>query len=100
MNRGACRAYMEKNGFPISIKYACVFCPFHSNAQWKVLKMNYPDEWKKIIEIDDAIRMTAFGGGMSEPVYLHQSLKPIDEVDLQEDQIDMFENECEGHCGI
>ena len=63
MNRGDCRAYMEDNGFPVPIKSACVFCPFHSNAQWKDLKMNYPDEWKKIIEIDDAIRMTAFGGG-------------------------------------
>ena len=40
--------------------------------------------------------------GMSlkgEP-YLHKSLKPLDEVYLQEDQIDMFENECEGHCGL
>jgi hypothetical protein len=100
MNRGDCRAYMENNGFPIPIKSACVFCPFHSDAQWKDIKMNYPEEWKKCVEIDNAIRMTAFEGGMSEPVYLHQSLKPLEEVDLQEDQIDMFNDECEGHCGL
>jgi hypothetical protein len=91
---------MENNGFPIPIKSACVFCPFHSDAQWKDIKMNYPEEWKKCVEIDNAIRMTAFEGGMSEPVYLHQSLKPLEEVDLQEDQIDMFNDECEGHCGL
>ena len=32
--------------------------------------------------------------------YLHRSLKPLDEVYLQEDQGNLFENECEGHCGI
>jgi len=37
---------------------------------------------------------------MSEPVYLHQSLQPLEEVDFNEDQIDLFDNECEGHCGL
>ena len=100
MNRGDCRAYMEENGFPIPIKSACVFCPYHSDAQWKDIKQNYPKEWKKCLEVDKAIRNSAFKTGMKEKVFLHQSLMPLDEVDFNENQIDMFENECEGHCGL
>ena len=100
MNRSDCMAYMEKNKFPVPIKSSCVFCPFHSDSQWKDIKLNYPKEWKKCLEVDKAIRNIAFKGGMSEPVYLHQSLVPLEEVDLNEDQTDLFENECEGHCGL
>jgi hypothetical protein len=100
MNRGDCRAYMKKNGFPIPIKSACVFCPYHSDSQWKDIKQNYPKEWEKCLQVDKAIRNSAFKTGVNEKVFLHQSLLPLDEVDFNENQIDMFENECEGHCGL
>ena len=33
--------------------------------------------------------------------FLHNSLKPLDEVDFpNQKQIDLFNNECEGMCGI
>ena len=64
-------------------------------TNWDKLKTIKPK-----LNVDKAIRNTAFDAGMSEKVYLHQSLKPLDEVDLNENQIDMFNDECEGHCGI
>ncbi len=33
--------------------------------------------------------------------YLHNSLKPLDEIDFNSNrQVDLFNNECEGMCGI
>ena len=99
MNRSDCMHFMRDAGFPVPVKSSCVFCPYHSNSQWKEHKKD-KIVWDKIIEVDEAMRWSAFDAGMSEPIYLHPSLKPIDEADLGENQIDMFENECEGHCGL
>ena len=38
--------------------------------------------------------------GINDKIYLHPSLKPLDEVDFNENQLEMFDNECEGHCGL
>ena len=34
--------------------------------------------------------------------YTHKSCKPLDEVEFskEDNQLDMFENECEGMCGL
>ena len=33
--------------------------------------------------------------------YLHNSLKPLDQIDFtSQKQVDLFNNECEGMCGI
>ena len=99
MSRGDCMNFMRDNGFPVPIKSSCIFCPYHSNSQWREFKKD-KKLWKKIVAVDKAMRWSAFDAGMSEPIYLHKSLKPIDEAELDENQIDMFGNECEGHCGL
>jgi len=38
MNRSDCIFYMKKNEFPIPVKSACVFCPYHSDWMWKEMK--------------------------------------------------------------
>ena len=80
-------------------KSACVFCPYHNNSQWRYIKQNYPKEWKKIIRVDDAIRDSSVKGKDHQKIFLHRSLKPINDVYLQEDQEDLFMCE-EGYCGI
>ena len=38
---------------------------------------------------------------LKEPQYLHRSCKPIDEVDFEDNQLEMFEGfDCEGYCGL
>ena len=91
--------FMRDNGFPVPVKSSCIFCPYHSNSQWREFKKD-KKLWKKIVAVDEAMRWSAFDAGMSEPIYLHPSLKPIDEAELDENQLDMFGNECEGHCGL
>lgn len=102
MTRQDCLDWMAKKGYPLPVKSACTFCPYHNNALWRDMKMNDPESWQQAIEVDELIR----GGirGTKQELYLHRSLKPLKEVDFRnaEDirQADMFNNECEGLCGV
>jgi hypothetical protein len=96
LTRKDCKAFLNKFGFQDVIKSSCVFCPYKSNTQWKDLKTNYPKEWDKVIEIDEAIRNSGIG---DDKVFLHRSLTPMDRVYLQEDQEELFMCE-EGYCGV
>ena len=60
-----------------------------------------PESWADAVEFDKIIRHGV--QGTKERCYLHNSLKPLDEVDLStaEDhgQLNLFADECEGICG-
>jgi len=99
-NRGDCLAWMERNGYELPQRSACYFCPYHSNATWLDMKNNDPDSWDLAVTMDKKIRVGIHH--IKEKVFLHRSLEPLDEVDLDpdKDQVDMFGNECEGYCGV
>lgn len=101
MNRHACLLWMEKNNYPKPPRSACTFCPYHSNDEWRRLKSN-AYAWRQIVAVDKFIRAGVHN--TTEKLFLHKSLKPIDEVDLstqeEKGQINLFENECEGMCGV
>ena len=99
MRRQDCIEWMEKNNYPKPPRSACTFCPYHSDKEWKLVREN-KKEWDDVIALDKAIRH-----GTKKPedeIFLHRSCKPIDEVDFDEksDQYNMFENDCQGMCGI
>lgn len=100
MNRNDCLRWLERNGFPAAPKSSCIGCPFHSDHQWRELKKN-PTEWNDAVEVDAAIRNQPKFRGQQ---YVHRSLRPLGEVDLStaEDrgQINLFNNDCEGMCGV
>ena len=69
------------------------------------MKENDKKSWDDAVAFDRAIRHQGSKLiGMREQQYLHRSLKPLDEVDFRtlEDmgQLNMFEDECEGMCGL
>ena len=100
MTRQDCLNWMEKNNYPRPPRSACTFCPFHSNEEWKYIKED-KKEWEEVVEFDKKIREG--WGKVKDNLYLHRSGKPIDEVDLEEpkdQQLDLFENDCEGQCGV
>jgi hypothetical protein len=99
MSRNDCRAWMRGNGFPDPPRSACLGCPFHSNKEWLRIKNGDPEEWEETVRLDKLIRNKP---GMKGKQYMHNSLKPLDEVDFDKDknQIDLFDNECEGMCGL
>lgn len=97
MTRHDCANWLKRHGFPIPSKSACIFCPYHDAATWRRMKLESPDEWQRVVELDRKLRVRG--------EYLHRSLKPLDEVDFStaEDhgQLNMqFGNECEGMCGV
>jgi hypothetical protein len=100
MDRNDCLRWIERNGYPTPPKSACIGCPFHRDAQWRALRDN-PVEWQDAIEVDAAIRSQPKHRGKQ---YMHRSLVPLAEVDLRtlEDhgQLNLFNNECEGMCGV
>ena len=101
MNRWDCLKWMFANGYPEPPKSSCIGCPFHDDRQWRVLRDQSPDEWQDAIEIDAVIRNQPRFRGQQ---FMHRSLRPLGEVDLStpEDhgQLNLFNNECEGMCGV
>lgn len=99
MRRSDCLRWINDHGYHEPPKSSCIGCPFHSNSYWKAMRDKNPEEWAQAVEIDRKIRT---GGRMKHKQYLHRSCKPLDEADLEpeKNQLNMFENECEGMCGV
>jgi hypothetical protein len=104
MNRNACKKWMKDNGYPEPPRSACIGCPYHSNYEWREMKLNDSKSWEDAVKVDTAIREHSnykkFGGS----VYLHKTAVPLIDADLRNDhekgQPDLFNNECEGMCGV
>jgi hypothetical protein len=108
MTRADCVKYLEKRWqYPVP-RSACVFCPYHSDAEWLRLKTNDPAAWNRAVEIDEAIRKetSACTRGMNATQYLHKSCVPLQFVELKpapEDKQKTFgwsQMDCEGMCGM
>ena len=98
LSRTDCINFFKENNFPVPVKSSCVFCPYHSNSFWAELQKENGDAWKKSVEVDKAIRRKH---GMDRDMYLHNSHKPLDEIDFDDKQLPLFEGfDCEGHCGL
>lgn len=104
MNRSDCLAWFGRHypGRELA-KSSCIGCPYHSDVAWRDIKNNDPDGWKDAVELDRSIR-GGFMGSTAGHAYLHRSMKPLDEVDLstaeERGQPDLFNNDCEGMCGV
>lgn len=101
MTRRECIAWNEARGFPRPPKSACTFCPYHDNAQWRAMRTGDPESFADAVAVDTAIRTIP---GQRAAWFVHRSLVPLDKVDLRTDaeagQPDLFNNECEGMCGV
>jgi len=100
MSRNDCLRWMERKGYPLPPKSSCIGCPFHSDHEWRAIKAD-PEAWADALEVDAAIRNQP---GIKGQQFMHRSCVPLAEVDLStaadHGQIDMFNNECEGMCGV
>lgn len=100
MSRRDCLAWLAANGYPDAPKSSCIGCPYHSNEQWRAIR-EVPSEWEDALKVDATIRdQPGFRGRQ----YMHRKLLPLAQVDLstaeEGGQINHFENECEGLCGV
>jgi len=97
LSRGDCIQMFEEFMFPVPPKSSCVFCPYHSDRNWKELKEVYPESWEQAVKVDESIRDMS-QRGMKEPIYVHRSCKPLKDVEFV-DQQELFMCE-EGFCGL
>jgi len=102
MSRNDCLRWMRENNYPEPPRSSCVFCPYHSNKEWQRLKEKEPESFQRAVEYEKKYQKTYkqvknFRG----TPYLHKSLKPLSEAEIGEgNQINLFNNECEGYCGV
>ena len=94
MSRGDCETYLAEIGVTAS-KSACVFCPYGGKKRWLSLSST---EREAAIEYDERLRNRMKGVKM----FVHDSRLPLREaVELMENgDPDLFNNECEGYCGL
>lgn len=107
IRRHDCLKWMKDNGYPEPPRSACVYCPFHSNTEWRRLRDEEPEEFQKAIVFDSLLRRAYKQSDdvMKMEVYLHRSCKPLSEIDFDSDeqkgqQVWDFQAECEGMCGV
>ena len=102
MSRQDCIDYLKKEKIPLPEKSACIVCPYHNDAYWHFMKNERPEEFADAVEFDKNIRTGS--RNIRDKLYLHRSCKPLDEVEFNkkenDKQLDMFNNECEGMCGV
>jgi hypothetical protein len=103
VSRLECESWLRRNDYPIPPKSSCLGCPFHSDALWRDLRDNSPEEWADTVAVDKAMREGS-PGKFRGTEYMHDQRVPLDQVDLstaaERGQGDLFSNECDGMCGV
>jgi hypothetical protein len=102
ITRQDCLTWMETNGYPKPPRSACVFCPYKSDSEWLRLKRETPAEFAIAVQYEKRLQ-SAFGQAtaLSGVPFLHSTRQPLEEVIFSsERQSDLFNNECEGMCGV
>jgi hypothetical protein len=105
MTRQDCLEWMAAKGFPVPPRSACVFCPFHSLAEWRRLQTEEPAEFQRAVDFEKQLQsVKSQTDNMRDVPYLHRSCKPLDQIDFRSDiergqtLID-WQDECTGMCG-
>lgn len=90
------------------VRSSCVFCPFHSDAEWVEIKKD-PEDWKRAVFIDEQLRKpgNVFNRNMNAQMFLHPSCKPLVQIKFDPKDITPraiqtnlgFTGECLGVCG-
>ena len=102
-SRDDCKTWFaERYGDRALPRSACIGCPYHTDAEWSAMKQSDPRSWRDAVEVDYALRSTERAERFGGEVYLHKSRKPLDQVRFGNDprQLNLFEEECEGMCGV
>lgn len=85
---------VEDYGWPTPPRSACYLCPNHSDAEWRLLKDERPDEFAMAVEIEKELQK------YDPEAWLHSSCKPLDQVIFSQPE-DMFSRPCDsGLCFV
>jgi len=107
MSRFDCLRWMADQGYPEPPRSACVYCPYHSNEEWRRLQKDEPQSFELAVEFEKSVQKAKENSDnfRSQP-FLHKSCQPLGEVDFRSDVergqklLAGWEDECEGMCGL
>lgn len=97
LTRQHCLDWMQSHGFSEPPRSACIYCPFHSDAEWLRLP---PEEMAGAIAFEKEYQAAFAASNLDGVPYLHADRKPLDEVEFSDSPQRDFINECEGVCGV
>lgn len=105
MDRKACLRWMEDHKLPTPPRSSCVYCPFHSDLEWRRLKAEEPESFQKAVEFEKAVQAAKHNSDNFDSVpFLHKKCIPLDQIDFRSDvekgQMVLWDDECEGMCGV
>lgn len=104
MTRQDCLNWMSDHGYKEPPRSACVFCPYKSDREWQRLKIGDPRAFFEA-QAYEAVLQKAYAKStaLTGTPFLHNSMVTLGEVDFTvstKNQVDAFNNECEGMCGV
>jgi hypothetical protein len=87
MSRTDCRDFLRERGHGNIVKSASIGCPYSGNSRLRWIRDTDPRAWADLVEFDRAIRYgspraIAEGKPLHGAFFIHRSLKPLDQVDL------------------
>lgn len=107
LTRQKCVEWMEANGYPKPPRSACVYCPYHSDREWRRLRDEDAASWQAAIEYEQRLQAAAASVPRLDGVpYLHPSRVPLAQVNLTDPDANQgqlwntMQNECAGMCGV
>ena len=116
ITRSDCKHWISHTDYGQPPRSACIICPYHDNKEWKNLKDNYPDEFEYAVKFDEWLRDPNSNSAALQKFrdynekkqtpsqqYVYKGKVPLREATFEEPsdyQGTLFDDECEGMCGI
>lgn len=104
LRRINCLEWMESRGYPTPPRSACVFCPYRRNEEWRRMQLEEPEEFERAAEFERKLQAAKHSDTHHQVPFLHSSCQPLDTIDFRTDvergQMLLWDDECEGMCGI
>lgn len=109
ITRDDCKHWLKHKGYPTPPRSACIICPYHNYAEWYNMQQNHPKEFAQAVEFDEYLRSTTTSTFVNKikakgdtELYLSKAgaLKDIDLYSKIDHQDNLFNDECDGYCGV
>jgi len=84
--RGMVIHWLREQGLEVPVSSSCIICPYRDDLTWRRIKQSDNGDWQRAIEVDRAIRDKRPG----YKCYLHSSRKPLEDVRLGIEQLEMW----------
>jgi hypothetical protein len=103
--RSDCQSYLREVFGREVLPSACTFCPLVNNAFRRLIRDRDPAGHARACAVDAGLRLlgTAAMKRKDGEMYIHRSMKPLAEVDLDADDgqgiLPILSGDCEGFCG-